>query len=186
MLHSGMNEFIAAIYRQHQNAAYMNAAYLESYKELAKLQAQHEQAITNEHLRRLESCEKIRDVESSKKRKDSKVNNICILCAAFFLLAILIFACSGRGDTHARKKTSWPWPWPSLHDSVYKCRRVINIYDIWRRLFFIYAEWQFLAIFSPPSAYKQSDGATRPGPKTNIYNIFVFGSGGAAAEAETP
>ena len=83
MLHSGMNEFIAAIYRQHQNAAYMNAAYLESYKELAKLQAQHEQAITNEHLRRLESCEKIRDVESSKKRKDSKVNNICILCAAF-------------------------------------------------------------------------------------------------------
>lgn len=70
MLHSGMNEFIAAIYRQHQNAAYMNAAYLESYKELAKLQAQHEQA-TKEHLRRLEN-EKIRELE--KKRLDTKVN----------------------------------------------------------------------------------------------------------------
>lgn len=72
MLHSGMNEFIAAIYRQHQNAAYMNAAYLESYKELAKLQAQHEQA-QKDHLRRLES-EKIRELE--KKRLDTKVNII--------------------------------------------------------------------------------------------------------------
>jgi hypothetical protein len=71
MLHSGMNEFIAAIYRQHQNAsaAYMNAAYFESYKELAKLQAQHEQ-VQKEHLRRLENCEKIRELEKRRTTLD--------------------------------------------------------------------------------------------------------------------
>lgn len=51
MLSGGkMDQFLQAIYRQHQNAAYMNAAYLESYKELAKLQAQQEK-----ELRRIES-----------------------------------------------------------------------------------------------------------------------------------
>ena len=51
MLSGGkMDQFLQAIYRQHQNAAYMNAAYLESYKELAKLQAQQEK-----ELRRIET-----------------------------------------------------------------------------------------------------------------------------------
>ena len=75
MLSGGkMDQFLQAIYRQHQNAAYMNAAYLESYKELAKLQAQQEK--------------ELRRIESERAKKPVSVIEINIYPKFFFVFGM--------------------------------------------------------------------------------------------------